>query len=156
MERSTKSTAVLLCLASLGALTFRCSALQGSGCIWGEGGCEGSHSATEGLPRRRRGVWHGSSHLSARVTQPHWGGSTFDWAVAVVVVVAHRWAGRTVAGLCGTSGRRCQCQLTRAPHCRSSFTPGRQVGAELRLKALVQINSNSQRRSVLPLTLEIF
>lgn len=113
-------------------LTASRSALQGSGCIWGQGGREGSHSASEGLPRRRCGLWHGNSRRCSCVMQPHWHGSTFDWAA----VVALRWGGRTVAGLCGTSGRRCQCPLTWAPRCRSSFTPGRQVRVEFGLKAL--------------------
>lgn len=103
-----------------------CCSLQGSGCIWGEGGRKGSHSAPEGIPRRRCGLWYGNSRLPACVMQPHWDSSIVDWPAAVVAAL--RWAGRTVAGLCGTSGRRCLCLLTWAPHYRSSFTPERQVG----------------------------
>ena len=44
------------------------------------------------------------------------------------VIMICRLAGRTAAGIFGTSGRPCLCQLTSVSRCRISSTQGRQVG----------------------------
>ena len=119
-------TYMLSFASQLISVCSRCCHLQGSGGACSQSSCERSHSASEGIPRCCGGIWPGKMwHISLFCL------ISFDYFICFSpssVTMICRLAGRTVAEISGTSGRRCLCQLTSVSRCRISSMQGRQVG----------------------------